>query len=229
MQKTCLCAVCGKPVVRYESQFRQRKTVLCSRECFKVWQKPGRPRKALLRGVCKNCGKAFQRKIGNHKMLFCSQSCAAGRKGAAHPSWKGGRARHGVRAVRKRVREVGECERCGSVGHLHGHHLKPYSTHPELGADISNILVLCANCHADEHPEIQNVIAIPRVKSGKEIVCIVCGKLRYVEPYRFATAKFCSHTCRHEWIRRSSPRGSGYPRAFWTFSLRRKASGKRVD
>jgi len=94
-------------------------------------------------------------------MRFCSLRCnGASKKGAKNPNWKGGKAKRSAAnyAALKKVRDVGYCERCGSVESLQGHHVKLFSTHPELGADRLNIIVLCALCHGKEHPERQNAL-----------------------------------------------------------------------
>jgi hypothetical protein len=93
------------------------------------------------------------------------------------------------------VKETGCCERCNSTENLHGHHMKPVSTHPHLAANPWNIKVLCGNCHALEHPELRNALTRPRIRSGEEIACLTCGKLRYVKPCHAGKAKFCSRKC----------------------------------
>ena len=72
-------------------------------------------------------------------------------KGPDHPGWKGGISiRNGIaahavsKAIRQRIKEVGICQRCGATKRLHGHH---------PGDDPFKILVLCAPCHAAEHPK----------------------------------------------------------------------------
>ena len=52
----------------------------------------------------------------------------------------------------KTVDEAGFwCQKCGTVNNLQHHHIKPRSTHPELLADPSNIILLCVRCHARVH------------------------------------------------------------------------------
>ena len=52
-------------------------------------------------------------------------------------------------------RAGGRCERCGRSGHrrnweLHVHHL----TYERRGKELlSDVVVLCLNCHAEEHPQ----------------------------------------------------------------------------
>lgn len=44
------------------------------------------------------------------------------------------------------------CQSCGARPKiLHAHHLKPFSTHPNLRYDIDNGLTLCPACHLEAH------------------------------------------------------------------------------
>ena len=45
------------------------------------------------------------------------------------------------------------CEICKSDRCLHVHHILPRSSHPELGMDKENLMVLCENCHNKIHSE----------------------------------------------------------------------------
>lgn len=86
----------------------------------------------------------------------------AGRTGSSNPNWKGGTSpeRQRVyagstwRQLRRIVwkRDEGRCQRCGSTdGPLHMHHIKHWSTHPELGLDPENVVLYCKDCHWDQH------------------------------------------------------------------------------
>ena len=46
-----------------------------------------------------------------------------------------------------------KCTECGSVYHLHAHHIKQYKSHPELRNDVNNGITLCGNCHRKWHSE----------------------------------------------------------------------------
>lgn len=202
---TVLLCHCGKLFTRYNRHIAQRQTLSCSTKCS-ITVRPGGPprkRRKFFTGICVGCGNEFK-KTPNNKgaMQFCSLKCmGASRRRDKNPNWKGGIARRSAAnaAVLRRVREVGYCERCGSTDNLQGHHKKWFSTHSELGAVLANIEVLCAQCHGDEHPTHRGALARPRVKTGKEIACIVCHTLFYVPPARFTTAKFCSISCHGRW------------------------------
>lgn len=43
------------------------------------------------------------------------------------------------------------CEICESDRFLHVHHILPRSSHPELGLDKDNLMVLCEDCHKKIH------------------------------------------------------------------------------
>lgn len=45
------------------------------------------------------------------------------------------------------------CQSCGkSTGPMHAHHIKEYANNPEKRYDISNGILLCAECHKKLHP-----------------------------------------------------------------------------
>jgi hypothetical protein len=173
------------------------------------------------------CGKQFLRynsAIRQYKILFCSRACFnVWNKGANHSKWKGGITKRGysaIKVVKDRLKDIWWCERCGSTQHLHGHHIKPVSTHPELSGDPTNIVVLCSVCHGREHPSMRNMITRPQVRSGGEVVCIVCARLRYVYPSDFNVTRFCSRQCvdeaRRQGVVRAGPvqNGNKIPCAF---------------
>lgn len=85
----------------------------------------------------------------------------AGRTGASNPNWKGGGSperqrmyssgewRRLRRQLRKRAH--GRCEQCGSEHQLHIHHVKSWAEHPELRLELSNLVLLCRDCHIAKH------------------------------------------------------------------------------
>ncbi len=169
------------------------------------------PKKYLLL-KCENCGIEYQRQYGAHlkKQRFCSFRCrnlAIVPRGSDHHKWRGGVSRPADvwRTVAARKRETKACEKCGSIEHLHAHHRQRYSDHPELRADPSNIQILCAPCHAAEHPEIANLVTFPHKRSGITIKCEICGKDKYDKKSREGRTRYCSVACRHQGLRNSVP------------------------
>lgn len=202
------CAACGKEFLRPNAHIRNS-THACSRKCSAAI-KPRKPAQ-FTEHICRGCGKLFRRRLGfGGTKEFCSMGCArpiVAPKGENHPRWKGGVSErpHSVRKiVEHRIREIGQCERCGSQEALHGHHKRSYSESPELRCDPSNIEVLCSQCHADEHPEWANMIRIPRVRSGSYIKCEECGTERYVPLSLRNIARFCSRKCQRHAIHRQT-------------------------
>src|SRR5579862_5780633 len=194
------CSVCGTQFWRPKAHVRGV-TTSCSRRCALV-AKPKTP-PTLVSAVCKECGAAFQRaKHRAGKMQYCSPACrrkGAMPKGSSHPNWKGGiaeRAHATRRLIKEQVRKIGACQRCGGADQLQGHHIRQHAHYPELRTTAENIEVLCAGCHADEHPTIERFIRIPRQRFGITIACVKCGTQRYVRPSLVSTAKFCSSKCR---------------------------------
>lgn len=78
--------------------------------------------------------------------------------GEENPMWEGGveqdfRLSNKWSKIRERVykRDNYACQQCGSVGgEIHAHHIKPVSKGGEK-YNMSNIEVLCPDCHYDEH------------------------------------------------------------------------------
>lgn len=43
------------------------------------------------------------------------------------------------------------CVVCGSAKNLTVHHIKPLKQYPQLAFEISNLVLLCKNCHENQH------------------------------------------------------------------------------
>jgi hypothetical protein len=110
---------------------------------------------------CQTCDKEFSvRPYRKDSAKFCSYACNARSKvGALSPHWKGGATTErekwqgslACREWRKAVfmRDNYTCVECGDStgGNLQADHIKPWSRHPELRADVSNGRTLCIDCH----------------------------------------------------------------------------------
>lgn len=209
------CVVCGSIFKTYKFWAKRANgSIFCSRQC----QVAGRIRHqaSTLSAACKQCGKDFTRtKHRAGKMTYCSVECrkrGAGLSGENHPmwgkpharsgsnhhNWRGGKAkgRGMTRSLIKRAkREIGKCERCGSAENLQGHHKARFSENKELQSERSNIEVICAPCHAIEHPDLAPMICFPRFKTGKTLNCTRCGKEYYRPLSAVPASKFCSMAC----------------------------------
>lgn len=101
-----------------------------------------------------------QRAKGNHFSLTMEQCNAISKRqiGSTNSCWRGGATSEHARirssaqyvAWRNSVyeRDNYTCQDCGMRGgYLHAHHVKPFSSYPELRFEVSNGLTLCADCH----------------------------------------------------------------------------------
>jgi len=225
---TAKCVLCGaeftRPLAWTTRRTKYKAGQFCSRTCSQKGQ--SHPSRTMIAATCVICGSGFQYKkglTGSHEL--CSRKCAwisNGKKesGPLHHNWKGGESRsfQCKRVIETAKKQKGQCERCGSTENRQGHHKEHYSKAVELRAEASNIEVLCSACHAKEHPELANMIQIPRIRSGVMISCRWCGTAYYVTKSRIGKAKYCSKLCADSgWQGRSKSR----PEA----SDRRRAAG----
>lgn len=110
---------------------------------------------------CETCGAVFSNR--DRAARFCSCSCARkSQRGPRANAWKGGvsllnergRQSNRLRAWSRSVKERDGfcCVRCGaSGGYLHSHHIKSFSSFPDLRFEVSNGETLCVTCHGVEH------------------------------------------------------------------------------
>lgn len=137
------CEICGKEfdVINF------RKTIAkyCSRECYyKAMTKIG-----SIDVECFVCGKKFKRSPSQIKTKYKKLCCSIECRGKLMRTQKPG----GATTSRKWLETRGKIEKCERCG---------YSEHPEIlvvhhrdrdrkNNDISNLEILCPNCHAMEH------------------------------------------------------------------------------
>ncbi len=192
------CEYCKKEFLA--RNWKNRPGKFCSQEC----QRKGRDFKEIktITFKCECCGKEKTHPMHwKSPNKFCSIQCMAkirgvNMRGNLHPRWNGGsltRTPEERKAVLKAKLEIGCCERCGSNKRLHGHHKIPVSERPELGADPKNIEIICAECHAKEHPEYSGMLL--REKSGVFLKCHICEKEYYKSKSSAEKSKYCSQKC----------------------------------
>jgi 5-methylcytosine-specific restriction endonuclease McrA len=175
--KTLLtCPACHKKFWRFNAHIRNT-THACSRLCSDLIR-PTRPRR-MVTATCKLCGKVFSRRKGvGNPMKYCSDSCLGKAvwamrvaRGEKHPcpitsgpdnhNWRGGvsvRSNETRRATRAAVRKAKCCSKCGATGRLQAHHVETHENAPERRADPTNLIALCIDCHAEEHPRTAGLL-----------------------------------------------------------------------
>ena len=145
---TLTCTVCSDEYQQHE--YRAKTSKYCSKKC---WDKRGEM-------VCLTCGVKFGT-VGHYGKKYCSKKCSSlSKMGENHPMWKDGKSLDRNRARQSgalarwkkavKARDV-SCVKCGEENHLHAHHIKEFSSHPELATDIENGITLCEICHSKEH------------------------------------------------------------------------------
>lgn len=140
------CEVCG---IEFSRQSRQLKNHTCSSSCLSVSKGKAK------RVSCGHCNKEFNKSLyqialSKSGIVFCSREC----KDSAQIYMKEIQPGHyGTGKTRYRDKALRElpnmCNRCGynNVKALDVHH----KDHNRDNNDISNLEILCCNCHAIEH------------------------------------------------------------------------------
>lgn len=135
---TANCLVCNSQFHHISSRANQAK--YCSRACYYKSLKT----KGQTQFTCHHCEKQFFAPLSTHRK-YCSKSCV----NKAHKStWS-----PKFTTIRKAMLSRGMINKCQNCG---------YQDHPEIlgvhhidrnrkNNDISNLIVLCPNCHSIEH------------------------------------------------------------------------------
>jgi len=166
--------------------------------------------------VCVVCGKSLLYDQGQ----YCSQYCEDN-----HTTYTGMKQRSRRRKQELVAEAGGCCQVCGysaNLSALNFHHLDPdqktqsfnvkrlrYALDDDFYKEIENCVLLCTNCHMEEHyPDL--VLAelrqrewpepIPNIRSEKHTHCIQCGT-----ELTGRQRQFCSKTCRskYTWANRT--------------------------
>jgi hypothetical protein len=146
------CDYCSKEYLRYKRFTKEDSKHFCSPSCR------SKASGTSVKLECSNCGASFFRRASNLKnsksgLYYCSRACkdtAQTYEKEIQPHHYGkGAGRYSYR--QKAFLEKGkECERCGynkDERALDVHHIDRNRDNN----DISNLEVLCCNCHAIEH------------------------------------------------------------------------------
>lgn len=164
------CRECGAAFGAGKAQLRSGKAKFCSKKC------KGAHQKCKVSITCDSCKRSFDRhpseieKSTKRKSsgTYCSRKCRAeSQKGELNPAWLGGagdrpnriRASKEMRRWRVSVfeRDGYTCQLCGDKPQddnqvkLNAHHLKSFTTYPELRFELSNGQTLCVPCHRKVH------------------------------------------------------------------------------
>jgi len=63
-------------------------------------------------------------------------------------------------------RDENKCQLCGSDEYLEVHHKIPWAEAPEYRLHVDNGIVLCVDCHANQHEKLHNLIMSKKVGDG---------------------------------------------------------------
>lgn len=159
------CEVCG---TGFECKPHKVKRT-CSRQCADRLRAAGssatQSRKVAL--VCEHCGRERMVSPTYSGRRFCSTKCRAARMvGENSPSWKGGITSEHQRFFSSPdwklvcqsvwARDRRTCQRCGKV-HERGeklhevHHVGSWAKFHDLRLELSNLALLCFDCHKFVH------------------------------------------------------------------------------
>lgn len=195
-----VCPQCKQEFVTFLSIAKRPGTHCCCWAC-EIRLHPRKPRLRVVK-QCLNCGKDFEVAVGRkNKASYCSRPCAnIYQRGENAANYKHGKSdlprRNSRKVILQCIAAHGCCARCGATDNLQGHHIKSYAKFPDLRNEPTNIEVLCGNCHATEHPAWANMIARPRIRSGKTHACVVCNAPFYVKPsHEKYGRRCCSNEC----------------------------------
>lgn len=145
VELTSNCLICDKSFTHISS--RANKAKYCSRSCYYKSQSIKAETKNSpfkIEVSCHHCEKKFY-SYSYHSRKYCSRACVSKEnKKTFSPKFTT------VRRQMQRRSMIQKCNRCGFDSHpniLGVHH----RDHDRNNNDISNLEVLCANCHSIEH------------------------------------------------------------------------------
>jgi len=96
-------------------------------------------------------------KLSDLYKFYCSDGCKKECPLYKKVKYYRGKEGHSSREVQSQLRQLTFnrdnyiCQKCGSIEHLHCHHIKAVVTDPIESADIDNCITLCKQCHKEVH------------------------------------------------------------------------------
>lgn len=153
--KTCLG--CSK---EFHRKNHNKEAKYCSSEC----SSKAKTKQVLL--TCGICEKEYSVNLKRKETSkFCSKGCSSKylgylsslKVGELSGNYKG--YKDEKRKIKSRLKtwanEVKRrdkcCQMCKDTACLSAHHIKPFSSHPDLRFELTNGILLCGKCHAEQH------------------------------------------------------------------------------
>ena len=170
------CAACGARF-EFKNAPSNSERKFCSRKCQNSGRKERSDKKHRTSHVCQWCGIVFSNNTNSGvdaPRQFCSNKC----HGKSKKKHNSSRPRQKLSSKLMKwscgvILRDRACIRCGATEQLQAHHVKEYSTHPELALDLDNGATLCPSCHHSQHPE--HSLAFYVKKGGQTVQrCVVC-------------------------------------------------------
>jgi hypothetical protein len=182
--------------------------------------------------MCLYCNTLFIANIHSNRK-FCSIKCkglwqSENNKRENNPNWKPLKERINVNKMVRRmlIEEMKSCEICGISDQLQIHH----KDKNRKNNDRKNLMVLCINCHSDEHKNMGDINAARIIlchkkykdrKKTERKICLWCKK-EYIPNNK--NQKHCSPSCQMKTRYNSSPMERICPICNNTFTRKRTTS-----
>ena len=168
LRRVVPCTNCGKPTMKHNRDLVESVNQFCTHECYSRWKTTvvGKEHPLYKRRVstCPQCNGIIEfapSRFASGGQVFCEKECHnewmhENQKAENHPSWQGGKTKYPGRGNGRDYKRLKEnifqrdgfrCTECGTDVGLELHHVKSWSTHPELRYEPTNCLTVCKKCH----------------------------------------------------------------------------------